>query len=141
MDSLFNCFLSTTSLLIVLGINQGKCIQDRSSYHGEKCLDNFRLPDDHLSGLSLYNNVDIEPVSIVYNAGAGVSNMDYILYVTSSYTTKCVNTPTIAYASYCKLDVVNQNRFVPCKAHMRITHTHTHFALACPNFIGISLLL
>ena len=97
-------------LLSLSGTNEGKCIQVKPGYHGEECLNNFYIPNEHLSELALYNSTYPDPITTIYERGRGVANADYILYLTSSYSSKCSSTSTIAYASYCALDDSNLNR-------------------------------
>ena len=51
----------------------------------------FQIPEDHLEGLSLWNETHPDPVRVVYKSGAGVANTDYILYVRSLPTQACVS--------------------------------------------------
>ncbi|XP_064651371.1 ciliated left-right organizer metallopeptidase-like [Lineus longissimus] len=94
------------------GINKGKCSQVKPIYltQGEICIDNFRIPEEHLEGLYLWNLTHHGPVHIARQPGTGLSNTDYVLYVQSKMFAQCLSSTSsvIAYATYCQLDQNNR---------------------------------
>ena len=81
-----------------------RCAVPDLGYTGETCLDGFTIPEAHLEGLYLYDGSNPDPVQVIRPEGAGVSNVDYILYVTSATTPSCYSSNIIASATYCQLD-------------------------------------
>jgi len=49
-----------------------------------------KIPAEHLEGLHVWNSEDPEPVLTVFDAGNGLLNTDYIIYIQSSYTPACL---------------------------------------------------
>ncbi|XP_038071352.1 leishmanolysin-like peptidase 2 [Patiria miniata] len=97
------CLVTFTS-----GTNIGKCAQISRGYVGEKCLDDFLIPDEHLQGLWTWNSTYPHPVHQIYPDGAGLVDTDTALYVKAEHTAQCSSGQTVAYASYCKLDQNNR---------------------------------
>nr|XP_018667132.1 leishmanolysin-like peptidase 2 [Ciona intestinalis] len=87
--------------------NYGRCGSINPSYNGERCLDNFQIPDDHLQGFSTYNNDNTEPVQH-FSDGGGIPNTDTVVYVRSQDTVKCSDGEVVAYATYCHTDQFNR---------------------------------
>ncbi|XP_052097826.1 ciliated left-right organizer metallopeptidase-like [Mytilus californianus] len=89
------------------GPNKGRCKSIKRNYQSELCMDTFRIPDDHLDGLYVWNELNPDPVRVVYTQGAGVNNTDFILYVDSVTTDVCgfnsVN-KVLSYAKVCHVD-------------------------------------
>ncbi|XP_022087571.1 leishmanolysin-like peptidase [Acanthaster planci] len=90
------------------GINSGKCAHISQGYVGEKCLDDFLIPDEHLQGLWTWNSTYPQPVHQVYPDGPGLPDTDTVLYVKATHTSQCSSGQVVAYASYCKLDQNNR---------------------------------
>ncbi|XP_006815613.1 ciliated left-right organizer metallopeptidase-like [Saccoglossus kowalevskii] len=89
----------------IVGPNMGKCESVGDAYSGEYCLEEFKIPDDHLTGLWIWDNVNEAPSQEVYSDGAGIPNSDFVLYVRAKHTTSCNSgQDVIAYAAYCNLD-------------------------------------
>ncbi|XP_070576670.1 ciliated left-right organizer metallopeptidase-like isoform X2 [Ptychodera flava] len=86
------------------GPNINKCADVDDGYAGEYCLDNFKIPDDHLEGLWEWNDSDPEPTTEYFPNGAGLVDTDFILYVRAKHTSTCNSGDIIAYAAYCNLD-------------------------------------
>ncbi|RUS84295.1 hypothetical protein EGW08_007939, partial [Elysia chlorotica] len=70
----------------------------------------FQIPDSHLEGFSVYYFNDTKPSHTYFDRGAGLSDTDFILYVTSSSSDLCNphKTSALAYASYCQLGEFNR---------------------------------
>ncbi|XP_078001135.1 ciliated left-right organizer metallopeptidase-like [Glandiceps talaboti] len=85
------------------GINKDKCASIKTSYIGEYCLDDFKIPDDHLEGLFTWNETYPKPFT-VYPTGEGLANTDFVLYVRAKHTLTCNPGDIIAYAKYCNVD-------------------------------------
>ena len=64
-------------------------------------VDVQQIPADHLEGLYIWNHEDIEPIHTVYTAGSGLINIDYILYIQSTYTTTCLQGVSIVLLCVC----------------------------------------
>lgn len=88
------------------GVNTNRCATAKIGYHAEYCIDAFEIPAEHLEGLYIWNSEDPEPMLTVFDAGNGLVNTDYIIYIQSSYTSACLQggLNVIAYASHCQLD-------------------------------------
>ncbi|XP_059147705.1 ciliated left-right organizer metallopeptidase-like isoform X2 [Physella acuta] len=86
------------------GINIGKCAKLPKGYEGEVCLDNFKIPNDHLKGYIIYNLTHPDPIQ-VFKDGSGLSNTDFVLYITSQSSVLCnpYKTSALAYAAPCQL--------------------------------------
>ncbi|XP_063429375.1 ciliated left-right organizer metallopeptidase-like isoform X2 [Mytilus trossulus] len=89
------------------GPNKGRCKSIKRNYQSELCMETFKIPDDHLDGLYVWNELDPDPVRVVYTQGAGVNNTDFILYVDSVTTDVCgfnsVN-KVLSYSKVCHVD-------------------------------------
>ncbi|CAH1791749.1 unnamed protein product [Owenia fusiformis] len=88
------------------GPNKGRCGAMERGYRGEKCLNEFYIPDEHLGQFVTYNSKDRDP-NVVYAAGEGLVNTDFVLYVNSrTDTVKCatMSRNVIAYGGYCQTD-------------------------------------
>lgn len=88
------------------GPNKNKCSQIRWNYKGEYCSSNdeFKIPEEHLEGIDIYNFSHPLPLENSIPFGAGIWNVDLILYVYMKHNTGCLNKGTIAHASYCRVD-------------------------------------
>ncbi|KAI0230780.1 hypothetical protein LSAT2_018867 [Lamellibrachia satsuma] len=88
------------------GPNIGKCAHVKRVYDKEMCIDDFQIPDKHLSGVYLWNATHPEPSKVLIEDGEGLSDTDYVLYVRSRTTVMCINAGynVIAYAAYCQVD-------------------------------------
>lgn len=92
------------------GRNEGKCASIKKDYSGEFCLDDFRIPDEHLEAFYTWTNQPL-PERTWYADGNGLKNTDFVLYVQALTTKSCMTNfspeisenALIAYASYCKL--------------------------------------
>ena len=71
------------------GPNIGKCALKRRNYVGEFCKGDFKIPDEHLGGLQVWQYNASEPRTWFEN-GVGVADADYILYVQALTTNECV---------------------------------------------------
>ncbi|KAK3597036.1 hypothetical protein CHS0354_022044 [Potamilus streckersoni] len=90
-----------------------KCRNDNVTYKdGQRyCVDgchpvttcgDIQIPENHLQNCQYVNSS--QGFSTVYNAGKGVSDADFILYVASLSTQRCFIDQTIAYAAHCQLE-------------------------------------
>ncbi|XP_072031123.1 ciliated left-right organizer metallopeptidase-like [Amphiura filiformis] len=93
------------------GPYQGECKDVAVSYEGEECLDDFTIPDDHLEGLWLWDDMAVmsgQP-TMRYSNGSGLPNTDTVIYMKKQHTQRCADRPDIvAYALYCKQDVMGR---------------------------------
>ncbi|XP_074662741.1 ciliated left-right organizer metallopeptidase-like [Tubulanus polymorphus] len=91
------------------GPNKGKCAQWRRGYSGDYCINKgFKIPEDHLAGLYIWNDTHSDPI-IIRPAGIGVDNTDFILYVQAKMQGNCLDKDrVIAFAKYCKQDENNR---------------------------------
>ncbi|XP_076800845.1 ciliated left-right organizer metallopeptidase-like isoform X2 [Clavelina lepadiformis] len=88
--------------------NKGKCGKINPGYSGEICLDDFQIPDEHLSGFETYDRNNSDPIETLYVSGSGLNDTDTVIYVRSENTPKCQDGGIIAYATYCQLDQYNR---------------------------------
>ncbi|KAL5009194.1 hypothetical protein ScPMuIL_014775 [Solemya velum] len=88
------------------GPNKNRCSLVKRSYSGEKCLNFFSIPQQHLEGLALWSRNGSDPYKTVYPSGEGLHGTDIVLYIQSLTTARCqlpMDQTIIAYASYCQL--------------------------------------
>lgn len=85
-----------------------RCAIANPSYDGEKCMKEFKIPEDHLLGYPIYNNNTDKPTHMLYNDGTGLSNTDTVIYVHAEKSNLCNDKGVIAYATYCQLDQYNR---------------------------------
>ncbi|KAL3857315.1 hypothetical protein ACJMK2_011994 [Sinanodonta woodiana] len=98
------------------GTNAGKCSYLIQGYRFEKCLDEFSIPNEHLEGLIQWPFEGNKPTNIRFEAGKGIPDSDFVLYVSASTTPRCLkpkdytklNHPVIGYASFCQLGLYDR---------------------------------
>ncbi|XP_039248204.2 uncharacterized protein LOC120326056 isoform X1 [Styela clava] len=85
-----------------------RCALASASYDGEKCLNEFKIPEDHLQGYPIYTNNTDKPTHMLYEDGSGLPNTDTVIYVHAEKNNLCNDKGVIAYATYCQLDQYNR---------------------------------
>eukprot|EP00063_Salmo_salar_P087604 XP_014062439.1 PREDICTED: leishmanolysin-like peptidase [Salmo salar] len=84
--------------------NYNKCGRANENYRTETCLDVI-IPDDHLSGCSVYSEPDAPTTTVIRPEGAGLPDTDFLLYLHAQSTDKCRAEPSVlAYAVHCQTD-------------------------------------
>ncbi|CAG2211771.1 unnamed protein product [Mytilus edulis] len=91
------------------GPNKGRCKSIKRNYQSEICMDTFKIPDDHLDGLYVWNELDPDPIRVVYSQGAGVNSTDFILHVDSVTTDQLTHiayqvNKVLSYSKVCHVD-------------------------------------
>ncbi|XP_054863745.1 ciliated left-right organizer metallopeptidase isoform X1 [Amphiprion ocellaris] len=82
--------------------NYNRCGRANSNYRTETCLD-VTIPDDHLAGCDIYPEADSTRRTVLRPEGAGLIDIDFVLYLHIQATDKCRAEPNVlAYAVHCQ---------------------------------------
>ncbi|XP_078792764.1 ciliated left-right organizer metallopeptidase [Oryzias latipes] len=86
-------------------VNHNRCGKANRYYRNETCLDVI-IPDDHLAGCDVYPEADSPHRTILRPEGAGLPDVDFVLYLQIKATDKCRAEPDVlAYAAQCQTDM------------------------------------
>ncbi|KAM9836575.1 ciliated left-right organizer metallopeptidase [Aulostomus maculatus] len=85
-------------------INCNRCGGANNNYRTETCLD-VTIPDDHLAGCHVFPEADSTRRFVLRPQGAGLPDVDFVLYLHVQATDKCRSEPNVlAYAVHCQTD-------------------------------------